>query len=131
MNIAENKAALYRCIELFNKCTLEWVDTCYSKEMTWKEMPSSSFPKGRSGGFTDFRNAHSGILRIFPNRKLTVLKCVAENDYVVFEQDFRGTVAIAAGNYKIGDLIYLKMVTFFKLLDGLIIEHTDFPIVIC
>jgi len=128
MGIVENKEALYRCIELFNECTLEWVDTCYSKELIWNEMPTQSFPKGRSGGFNEFRNTAGQKLRIFPNQTLSVKKSVAEGDYVVFEQEWKGIVAIAMGNYKIGDNIYMKIVTFFKLKNGLIIEHTDYPI---
>lgn len=40
MSPAENKQALFRCIELFNKCTLEWVDTCYSDKLEWIELPT-------------------------------------------------------------------------------------------
>ena len=78
--------------------------------------------------FNEFRNTAGQKLRIFPNQTLSVKKSVAEGDYVVFEQEWKGIVAIAMGNYKIGDNIYMKIVTFFKLKNGLIIEHTDYPI---
>ncbi len=128
MSIAENKKAVFRCIELFNKCTLEWVDTCYSKELVWNELPTRSFPKGRTGGFESFRNTADQVLRIFPDRTLIVNRCVAEEDYVVFEQEWKGTIAILTGNYKIGEKINMKIVSFFKLRNGLIVEQTDFPI---
>ena len=35
MSVAENKQAILRCIELYNKCTLEWVDTFYSNKLEW------------------------------------------------------------------------------------------------
>ena len=128
MNTAENKKAVYRCIELFNKCTLEWVDTCYSKGLIWIEMPTQSFPKGRSGGYESFRNTANQILRIFPDRSLVVNRSLAEDDYVVFEQEWKGTIAIPFGNYKVGENIKMKIVTFFKLGNGLIVEHTDYPV---
>jgi hypothetical protein len=126
MGLAENKATLFACIESFNTCTAEWVDTFYSKGLSWREMPSASFPKGRSGGFKEFRLAAEGRLRVFPDFRLDVVKCVAEGDDVVFEQDSRGTLAIPFGEHKPGDVFKLKVVTFFKLKDGLVIEHTDF-----
>ena len=128
MGIAGNKEAVYRCIDLFNKCTLEWVDACYSKELVWNELPTQSFPRGRSGGFNEFRNTADQTLRLLPDRILSVKKCVAEDDCVVFDQEFKGTVAVAMGNYKRGDNICLRIVTFFRLMNGLIIEHTDYPI---
>jgi hypothetical protein len=67
-------------------------------------------------------------LRIFPNRTLIVNRSVAEEDYVVFEQEWNGTISISTGNYKVGENINMKIVTFFKLRDGLIVEHTDYPI---
>jgi SnoaL-like polyketide cyclase len=128
MGIAENKKVLYRCIELFNKCTLEWVDTYYSKELIWKEQPTQSIPKGRSGGFDLFRKTANQVLKVFPNRTLLVHRCVAEEDYVVFEQEWKGTIAISNGNYKVGDNVNMKIVTFFKLRNGLIVEQTDYPL---
>jgi hypothetical protein len=130
MNIEKNKEALYRCIELFNQCTVEWVDTCYSKELIWLEQPTQSFPKGRSGGFDAFRDSALQRLRIFPNQKLTVKKCVAEHDDVVFEQEWKGTIAISSGSYKAGDVVTMNITTFFKVKNGLIVEHTDYPMLI-
>ena len=37
------------------------------------------------------------VLNLFPDRKLTVLKCLAENDCVVLEQEWQGTFALTAG----------------------------------
>lgn len=50
-NSAQNKRALFRCIELLNKCTLEWVDNRYSKKLEWIELPKPSTPQGRRGDF--------------------------------------------------------------------------------
>ena len=30
--VKQNEQAIRQCVELFNKCTLEWVDTCYAEE---------------------------------------------------------------------------------------------------
>jgi len=34
-----NEQAIRRCVELFNRCTLEWVDTCYAQAVEWTELP--------------------------------------------------------------------------------------------
>lgn len=130
MNIEANKRALYRCIELFNQCALEWVDTCYSRALSWREQPTQSFPQGRSGGFDVFRHAAQQRLQIFPNQKITVKKCVAEHDDVVFEQEWQGTIAVSGGGYTAGDVVTMNITTFFKVQDGLITEHTDYPILV-
>jgi len=54
MNATENKKALLRCIELYNKCSLEWVDTCYSNKLEWIELPKPGSPQGRKGDFIFF-----------------------------------------------------------------------------
>jgi hypothetical protein len=128
MGIVENKATLFKCVEAFNKCTADWVDAFYSAELVWKEAPSPSFPKGRNGGFAEFKRVAEGRLRVFPDFRMSVVKCVAEDDYVVFEQDCTGTFAVSAGNHNVGDIAKIKVVTFFKMKNGLVVEHTDFPV---
>lgn len=58
MNAMENKQALARCIELFNRGTLEWVDSCYSRKLEWIELPKASTPQGRRGDFAFFRRSY-------------------------------------------------------------------------
>jgi predicted ester cyclase len=128
MGAEENKKTLFRCIETFNKCTMEWIDTFYSHDLVWKESPSASFPKGRAGGFKEFYAAAEQRLRVFPNCTLRIAKCVAEDDCVVFEQDWKRTISVPIGNIKAGEEIRSKIITFFKLKIDRIIEHTDFII---
>jgi hypothetical protein len=130
MSIEENKKAIYRYIKLFNECTLEWVDMCYSKELFWKKHPTLSFPHGRSGDFNVFRNAASRVLKIFPDRSLLVNKCVAEGDNVAIGQSWKAVVAVTGGNYKTGDRVDMEIASFFKLKNGLIIEQIDYPMTI-
>ena len=126
MSVLENRQAVLRCIELYNQCTLEWVDTCYSKELEWTEMPRSSMPQGRHGDFRFFREAVSQVLKLLPDRKLTVLRCVAENDCVVLEQEWQGTIAFTVENLVAGTIARLKVVSFFTLANGLITKQTDY-----
>jgi hypothetical protein len=128
MNAEKNKETLIQCVDLFNKRTLEWADTYYSKDLVWEERPTPSFPQGRSGDFNAFRNNHGQMLQIFPDRSLRVLKSAAENDWVVFEQEWSGIVAIAAGNYNVSDKICMKIATFFRIKAGLIVEHIDYAV---
>jgi hypothetical protein len=128
MNSEENKKTLFRCIDIFNKCNLDWIDSFYSHDLIWKESPTDTFPKGRSGGFKEFYAAAEQRLKFFPNNSLTVIKCIAEHDDVVFEQDWRGILSIPGGNTNAGDEVRSKIITIFKLRNNRIIEHIDFVI---
>jgi ketosteroid isomerase-like protein len=126
MNTVENRQAVMHCIELFNKDTLEWVDSCYSKELKWIEMPQPSTPQGRHGNFNFFRESAGQALRLFPDQKLSVLRSVADEECVVLEQDWQGTAAATVGNYAAGRVARLRIVSFFTLKDGLIVKQTDY-----
>lgn len=123
---AENKKAILRCIELFNRCTLEWVDICYSKGLKWIELPKTGTPEGRQGGFDFFRQAAERQLGVFPDRSLRVLQSVAEDDRVVLEQEWQGTTAIPLGDIAAGTLLRQRVASFFILEDGLIVQHIDY-----
>jgi ketosteroid isomerase-like protein len=126
MGTVENKQAILRCIELFNKCTLEWVDTCYSKDLEWIELPSPSNPQGRQGNFAIFRKSAEQLLNLCPDRNLRVLRSIAEKDCVVLEQEWQGTVAFTVENYVAGRVARLRVASFFTLEDGLIIKQVDY-----
>ena len=114
------------CIELFNKDTLEWVDTCYSKELKWNEMPQPATPKGRQGNFNFYREAVGQVLRLFPDQKLNVLRSVAQEDCVVLEQEWQGTATVTVGNFVAGRIAKQRIISFFTLKDGLIVKQTDY-----
>ncbi|HVN48005.1 MAG TPA: nuclear transport factor 2 family protein [Bacteroidota bacterium] len=126
MNAAENKQALLRCIELYNKCTLEWVDLCFSKQLEWIELPTATNLQGRKGDFAFYRTSAEQLLKIFPDRKLHVLKSVAEHDCIVLEQEWHGTAAITMGNYNAGRVAKCRVASFFTLKHGLIIKQIDY-----
>lgn len=126
MGALENKQALLRCLELFNKCTLEWVDTCFSNKLEWMELPTPSTPRGRRGDFAFYRKSAEQLLSLYSDRKLSVLRSVAENDCVVLEQEWQGTAAFTAGNIVAGRIARLRVASFFTLEDGLIIKQIDY-----
>jgi hypothetical protein len=126
MNATENKKALLRCIELYNKCSLEWVDTCYSNKLEWIELPKPGSPQGRKGDFIFFRKSAEQLLKLFPNNKLFVLRCLAENDCVVLEQEWQGTAAFTIGSYVAGNIAKLRLASFYTLENGLIINQVDY-----
>jgi hypothetical protein len=126
MNAVNNKQAVLKCIELFNKCTLEWLDICYSEKLDWIEFSNPSIPQGRKGGYLSFHKAAEQAIRLFPDRKLVVLNSIAEDNIVVLEQEWSGTLALAAGNHKIGEISKLRIATFFTLENGLIIKQIDY-----
>ena len=126
MSAIENKQAVLHCIELYNKCTLEWVDTCYSDGLEWTELPKPSTPQGRQGNFLFFRESAEQLLKFFPDSKITVLRSISENDCVVLEQEWQGTAAFTIGNYVAGRIAKLRVVSFFALENGLITKQTDY-----
>jgi hypothetical protein len=126
MNATENREAVMHCIELFNKDTLEWVDTCYSKDLEWNEMPTQAAPQGRQGNFQFFRESAAQILKLFPDQKLTVLRSISEDNCVVLEQEWHGTASASIGKYVAGHIARLKIVSFFTLDKGLIVKQTDY-----
>jgi hypothetical protein len=126
MSAVENKQAILRCIEFYNKCTLEWIDICYSNKLEWIELSNPSAPQGRQGNFAFYRKSAEQVLNLFPDRKLSVLRSLAENDCVVLEQEWQGTLAFTAGNHIAGDIVKLRVVSIFTLENGLIIKQTDY-----
>jgi ketosteroid isomerase-like protein len=98
MSLTElNSAAVRRCVDLFNRCTLEWVDTCYAVEVEWTEMPQPSTPAGQRGDRACLRAAAQRLLQLFPDRQMTVRNLVAQTDQVVLDLDWQGTAATALG----------------------------------
>gem|GEM_PF-2049144 len=126
MNTRKTKNAVLKCIDLFNKCDLGWIDICYSKHLDWNEFSNPAFPNGRKGDYSAYRNAAQQSLALFPDRKLNVLSCVADNDHVVLEQEWSGTLATDLGEHKAGQIAKLRIASFFTLENGLIIKQNDY-----
>jgi ketosteroid isomerase-like protein len=126
MSAADNKAAVMRCIELFNQGTLEWVDTCFSTKLEWIELPTPGNPQGRQGDFSVYRRSAAQLLRLFPDRTLTVLKCVADETEVVLDQLWQGTAAMTVGNFVAGKVARQRVASFFTLEQGLIVKAVDY-----
>jgi ketosteroid isomerase-like protein len=124
----QNERAIRRCVDLFNLCTLEWVDTCYAEEAEWIELPIPGISTGRQGRRAFMREAAGRILRLYPNRQLRILNLVSQGDQVVLEQDWQGTFATTMGSLKAGDQLCFRVASFFTLLNGLIIKQTDYCI---
>lgn len=105
---------------------MEWLDTCYADHLEWTELPWRSFPQGRHGDLTAYRQSAEQALRLCPDRRLRVLRSVAEGDCVVLEQEWQGTVALPIGNIVTGSISRLRIVSFFTLENGLITKQTDY-----
>jgi hypothetical protein len=126
MNEVTNKQAVLKCIELYNRCTTDWLDICYSEKLDWTEFSNPAIPKGRKGDYSTFRDVATQVIRLFPDRKLIVLNCIAEGDLVVLEQEWNGTWSIPVGSHKAGEVSKLRIASFFTLEKGLIIRQTDY-----
>jgi hypothetical protein len=121
-----NKDVLLNCIQAFNKCNLDWLDIFYSKQIEWNEMPRLMFPKGRSGGYSEYKIAAESVLSIFPKRKLIVKRAVCENNIVILEQEFDAVAAKNIGNIMQGDEVKQMVLSIFELMNGLIVKQTDY-----
>jgi hypothetical protein len=126
--VEQNEQAIRRCVDLFNKCTLEWVETCYAKEAEWIELPIPGISTGRQGDQTFLRETAGRILMLYPHRQLHILNLVAQTDQVVLEQEWQGTAMAAFGGVSAGATIRFRVASFFRLVDGLIIKQMDYCI---
>jgi len=95
--VKQNEQAIRHCVDLFNKCTLEWVDTCYAEEADWIELPVPGISRGRQGKRAFLREMAGRVLMLYLNRQLRILNLVAQADQVVLEQAWQGTAAAAFG----------------------------------
>ncbi len=127
-SIQQNESALRRCVDLFNKRTLEWVDTCFAENAEWIELPIPGMSRGRSGDRAFPREAAGRILRLYPDRQMSIRNLVAQGDQAVLELDWWGTAASAVGGLRIGAQVHFQVASFFNLVDGLIVKQTDYCI---
>jgi hypothetical protein len=121
-----NKEVVLNCIEAFNKCNMEWLNTFYSKDLEWKEMPRMMYPKGRNGGYSEYKLAAENVLSMFPKRKLIVKRSFGDGNTVILEQEFLAISSISIGNMKQGDEIKQMILSIFELENGLIRKQTDY-----
>ena len=126
IGIMNNKEIVLNCIDAFNKCNMEWLNTFYSKDMQWNEMPRMMYPKGRSGGYFEYKLAAENVLSMFPKRKLTVKRSYCDENTVILEQEFNAVVSMSMGNLKQGDEIKQMVLSIFVLENGLIKQQTDY-----
>ena len=124
----QNESAVRQCVELFNKCTLEWVDTCFAAEAEWTELPIPGISRGRQGKRAFLRESAERILSLYPDRQMSIRNLVAQDDRLVLEVDWRGTTAQAVGSLPAGAQIHFRVASFFRLVDGLIVSQTDYCI---
>lgn len=122
----ENKRAVLRCVALFNRGTLEWLDECYSRELRWVELPKPGTPRGQEGGYNEYRASAERILRLFPDRRLEVKGCVAAGDQVALQLKWRGTLAQPLAGHAAGKAVEVGVASFFTLKDGWIVDQVDY-----
>jgi ketosteroid isomerase-like protein len=118
--------AIRRCVELYNRRTAEWVDTCYAVDAEWTELPTPATPRGRGGKRPVLRAAAERALALFPDRQMRIRNLVAQGQQVVLELEWSGTAATAVGSVKPGTMVRLRIASFFTVVDGLITKHTDY-----
>jgi hypothetical protein len=121
-----NESAVRRCVELFNKQTTEWVDTCYAKNAEWIELPIPGISRGRKGNRAFLQENAEQILRLYPDRQMKILNIVAQGELVVLELEWRGTAAFAVGSLSVGSQVHFRVASFFTLTNGLIVRQTDY-----
>ena len=126
--LQENESAVRRCVDLFNQRTVEWVDACFAENAEWIELPIPGISRGRQGNRDCMRESAERLLRLYPDRQMSIRNLVAQGDQVVLELDWWGTVAAAVGGLKVGDRVRFQVASFFTLADGLIVKQTDYCI---
>jgi hypothetical protein len=126
--LQQNENAVRRCVDLFNKRTLDWVDICFAENIDWVELPIPGISKGRQGNRAAMREAAERTLKFYPDRQMSIRNLVAMDDQVVLELDWWGTAAEAVGNLRIGTRIHFQIASFFTLANNLIVKQMDYCI---
>ena len=119
-----SETAIRRCVEIFNRGTMEWVDVCYAPDADWTELPTPAAPGGRQGKRTELRAAAEHALALFPDRRLAIRSLVAQGQHVAVELEWSGTASVNTASP--GTAVRLRLASFFRIVDGLITKHTDY-----
>ncbi len=125
-NSQKEETLARRCIELFNKRSLEWVDSCYDENVEWFELPLPTSPSGQHGNRAFLRNTAVRLLSLFPGRRMKIHNLVSEENRVAMELEWTGTAAASIGVLKIGSLVRYRVASFLTFSDGLIIKQIDY-----
>jgi hypothetical protein len=126
--LQQNEIAIRRCVDLFNKRTLDWVDICFAEKVEWIELPIPGISKGRHGNRAIMREAAERTLKFYPDRHMSIKNLVTMDDQVVLETDWWGTTAEALGGLSAGTRIHFRIASFFMLVNSLIVKQTDYCI---
>jgi ketosteroid isomerase-like protein len=124
--LQQNETAIRRCVALFNKRTVEWVDICYAENAEWIELPIPGISRGRQGNRAFLRETAERLLRLYPDRQMSIQNLVAQGEQVVLELEWQGTAAAAVGGLSVGAQVRFRVASFFTLADGLIVRQTDY-----
>ena len=125
-NSQDVEALARRCIELYNRRSLEWVDTCYAENVEWFELPLPTTPVGQHGNRAFLRKTASRLLSLFPDRQMTIHNLVAKDNCVALELIWEGTAAATIGAFKMDSLVQYRVASFLTFTDGLIIKQVDY-----
>jgi ketosteroid isomerase-like protein len=121
-----NEAIVRRCVDTYNQATLEWVDTFYSRDVEWIELPRAGNPQGRRGNRDNLRECARNDTAVFADRRMRVIDAVAQGDRVAVELAWEGTAAHATGGLAQGMVVRLRIASFFILDKGLITRQVDY-----
>jgi len=126
--IEQNARAIRRCVDLFNKRTSEWIDTCFAENADWIDLPIPGMTKSRQDNRAFLRESAEELLRLYPDRQMSICNLVALGEQVVLELDWRGTTAEAVGTLAAGTAVHFLVASFFTISDGMITRQTDYCI---
>jgi ketosteroid isomerase-like protein len=121
-----SEAVVRRCLDAYNKGTLEWVDVFYLPNAEWAELPHAGSPQGRKGNRDRLREHARNAATLFPDRRMRVIDAVVQGDRVAVELDWEGTSAQAIGGLAPGTKVRLRIASFFTLDKGLIARQVDY-----
>jgi ketosteroid isomerase-like protein len=124
----QNEHTVRRCVEIYNKRTLEYVDACFAELAEWIELPAPGAPNGHQGNREFMRETSRQRLRLFPDRQMSIRNLIAQGDRVAVELDWWGTAAATVGGFRAGMQVRMRIASFFTLVDGLIVQQTDYGV---
>jgi predicted ester cyclase len=72
------------------------------------------------------RNAARRLLSLFPDRQLTILNLISNDNCVALELEWKGIPVATIGAFKMGSVVQYRVASFLTFADGLIIKQVDY-----
>jgi predicted ester cyclase len=124
-----NVATVEAHVEAYNAQEEGWFDRFHAEKLTYQGYGPWA-PQGRTTDRDGLKEMADGAARLFPDRKMTVKRLVAEGDTVAMETEWTGTATDEHPILKSGERQLIRNILFNRFHDGKIVETREFGVLV-